>query len=184
MLSVAGEQIRYVRSVPTNPGPYALDQVQSYDHPSVNERLLSLALQSGIYSRFRMDVNFKNGEFERLYSVWIEKSVTREIADDVLIYEENEQELGVATLGSKNGVGEIGLFAVDGQARRRSIGKMLIAGVYRSCLKLRLSTVQVITQRENIPACRFYQACGFKEESSTYIYHLWLSNKSRYADSI
>ena len=179
-----GEQIRYIRSVPVEPGPQAFDQVRSYKLSSVNERLLSLALQSGIYSRFRRDVNFKGGEFERLYSVWIEKSVTREIAEDVLVYEENGQELGIATLGIKDEVGDIGLFAIDAQARRRSMGKMLMEGVYRSCRELKLGFVRVVTQRENRSACRFYEACGFSEESTSYIYHLWLSRRSRNADSL
>jgi dTDP-4-amino-4,6-dideoxy-D-galactose acyltransferase len=179
-----GEQIRYIRSVPVKPGPHGFDHVRSYKRSSVNERLLSLALQSGIYSRFRRDVHFRRGEFERLYSVWIEKSVTREIAEDVLVYEEDGQELGLATLGIKDEAGDIGLFAVDEQARRRSIGKMLMEGVYRSCRELNLGMVRVVTQRENRSACRFYEGCGFSEESTVYIYHLWLSSRSRNADSL
>ena len=39
------------------------------------ENLEQLALESGVYSRFKVDTNFKSNEYERLYTKWIQNSV-------------------------------------------------------------------------------------------------------------
>src|SRR5690554_6652906 len=55
------------------------DSIHSY------EQLLDLAFLSGKHSRFRIDPNFKNQEFSRLYREWIAKSLDHTIAEKVLV---------------------------------------------------------------------------------------------------
>src|SRR5689334_17879565 len=42
-----------------------------YEINSVNPSMIELALLSGIYSRFNIDSNFSNNEFQNLYTAWI-----------------------------------------------------------------------------------------------------------------
>jgi dTDP-4-amino-4,6-dideoxy-D-galactose acyltransferase len=65
-------------------------------HESISEysggqdtKMKSLALESGKYSRFKTDKNFMNNEFIKLYSKWIEDSITKVIADKLIVFSEN-----------------------------------------------------------------------------------------------
>jgi dTDP-4-amino-4,6-dideoxy-D-galactose acyltransferase len=151
------------------------DNIKSYKLNSASEKLKSLALQSGIYSRFRIDPNFHNAEYERLYLVWIEKSVQRKIADEVLVYFENEKELGLITLGIKEDTGSIGLLAVDEEERGKSIGRKLVQSALVYFRKKKANIVEVVTQNDNKGASGFYKSMGFEVKSIVNIYHLWIS---------
>jgi dTDP-4-amino-4,6-dideoxy-D-galactose acyltransferase len=85
--------------------PYALT------YPSV--RIKDLALQSGIFSRFKVDPGFCNNEYENLYTEWIVKSVDKSFADEILVYYDDNEEKGFISLSTKNSIGSIGLLAVD-----------------------------------------------------------------------
>lgn len=100
--------------------------IKPYNLNFASEKLKSLALQSGIYSRFKIDSNFRSNEYEKLYLEWIEKSVKREMADEILVYSENDDEKGFITLMIKNNKGSIGLIAVDEKERGKSVGKKLV----------------------------------------------------------
>ena len=146
--------------------PYSLDYA--------SEKLKSIALQSGIYSRFKIDPNFRNNEFEKLYLEWIEKSVQKEIAEEVLVYSENEDEQGLITLGLKENTGSIGLLAVDEKERGKSIGKKLVQSALLYFKEKKVDIVEVITQIGNKGACGFYKSMGFEVKSLVNIYHLWI----------
>ncbi len=140
-----------------------------------SEKLKSLALQSGIYSRFKIDPNFDNDEFEKLYLEWIEKSVKKVIAEEVLVYYENDDEKGLITLGLKNNVGSIGLLAVDEKERGKSIGKKLVQAALVYFKERKIDNIEVVTQIENKSACGFYKSIGFETKSIVNIYHLWIN---------
>ena len=151
------------------------DNIKSCKIDSASEKLKSLALQSGIYSRFKTDPNFHNAEYERLYLEWIEKSVQRKIADEVLVYCENEKEQGLITLGIKEYTGSIGLLAVDEEERGKSIGRKLVQSALVYFREKKINIVEVITQNDNKGACGFYKSMGFEVKSIVNIYHLWIS---------
>jgi dTDP-4-amino-4,6-dideoxy-D-galactose acyltransferase len=140
----------------------------------VTPKLYSLALQSGHYSRFKVDDTFPQGAFERMYSLWMERSINREIAKDVLMYEENGEEIGFVTLGEKNGRLDIGLLAVDELHRSKGVGAKLIDAAVNAAKEWGYSEIQVVTQLDNSRACEFYEKCGFKKVSVEYIYHIWV----------
>ncbi len=151
------------------------DNIKSYKLDSASEKLKSLALQSGIYSRFKTDPNFHNAEYEKLYIEWIEKSVQRKIADEVLVYSENEDEKGLITLGFKGNSGSIGLLAVDENERGKSIGRKLVWSALVCFREKKVNIVEVVTQNDNEGACGFYKSMGFEVKSIVNIYHLWIS---------
>lgn len=140
----------------------------------VTDDLLHLALVSGQYSRFKLDESLPTGSYERLYSRWIEKSVKGTFASEVFCYMVNEIPRGLVTLDIKDGVGTIGLVAIHEDYQHRGIGIAMMRHVIhyvkmKHCLKL-----SVVTQLDNLPACRLYEKSGFTVESITDVWHWWL----------
>src|SRR5690606_27130927 len=62
------------------------------------DQLLQLTLESGEYSRFAIDKNFVNNEYRKLYTKWIENSIDKINAIEVLLAVEGESILGFVTL--------------------------------------------------------------------------------------
>jgi dTDP-4-amino-4,6-dideoxy-D-galactose acyltransferase len=147
-------------------------EIYNKDYPS--EQLVSLSIQSGLYSRYKIDPGFKNNEFEKLYLAWIENSVNKKIADQTFVYVENGKELGFVTLKIKDAIGHIGLIAVDENSRGRSIGKKLVFAVIDHLIQKKIPDLEVATQIENADACNFYKKVGFDDKKTENIYHIWL----------
>jgi len=137
-------------------------------------QLESLAWQSGEYSRFCLDPHLGPAVFQRMYSLWLRNSLAGELARQVLVWHNAEgQELGLLTLGEKNGRADIGLLAVDSTTRGQRVGQQLIAAAVAQATAWGYTELQVVTQRNNELACSFYQKCGFKPVHEVHIYHLW-----------
>ena len=145
-----------------------------YDEKVITDELMNLSFQSGIYSRYNIDKNFKNNEYKNLYSTWLTKSINKEIADKVIVYKEKDNIIGFLTLALKNGCSDLGLIAVNQDHRGKGVGVMLINKFIDESLKLKSEKLQVITQKSNINACSFYEKMGFKIEKVENIYHFWL----------
>ena len=150
------------------------DFIVVYNEDTASTELIELTLQSGAYSRFKIDPNFRNNEYVTLYKEWINKSVAREIADQVLVYKEEDHILGFITLRIAEGQGTIGLLAVDENSRGKSIGKKLLTSSFAYFQNNRITRIEVVTQRGNQIACRFYEACGFNVSEIVNVYHLWI----------
>lgn len=140
-----------------------------------SDKLRFLALQSGIYSRFKLDAKFANHEFEKLYYEWIDKSVKKIIADDILVYYKDNDEKGFITIDTKKSIGSIGLIAVDEKERGNSIGKELMNAASSKFTEKGISNIEVVTQKANIIACKFYETLGFEIKNIENIYHLWIN---------
>jgi dTDP-4-amino-4,6-dideoxy-D-galactose acyltransferase len=171
---LADEKITY--SVIINKEEYfpSSGNITSYDLKFTSEKLKMLALQSGIYSRFKIDPDFHDNEYEKLYLAWIEKSVNKELSNEVLIYTEETEILGFITVAIKDKKGSIGLIAVDENQRGKAIGKKLINDALSYFKSQNVTTVEVVTQKANTIACKFYESLGFKIKSIVNIYHLWI----------
>src|SRR4029079_12471312 len=76
----------------------AAENVESFSPNGDYKKLEALSLASGAYSRFRFDPGFRNNEFEKMYSLWIKRSVERLNADDVLVYKEDGKYKGMVTV--------------------------------------------------------------------------------------
>lgn len=138
----------------------------------LTDELVNLAIQSGVYSRYKLDGNFRNNEFERMYTTWITSSVERE---DTAVYGFLHQDklAGFITLAIKNNAADIGLIAVNEAQRGLNIGTKLLAMAEVYATQNQLSNITVNTQLANKSALNFYIKNGYKELKRTYIYHLW-----------
>jgi dTDP-4-amino-4,6-dideoxy-D-galactose acyltransferase len=149
--------------------------VKPYSRSVDIKRLERLAIQSGRLSRFSVDKNIPKGKYEQLYRVWIQRSICKEIAREVLVVVDKRNDLaGMVTLGEKSGRGDIGLVAVDEGFRGKGYGEILMRAAQCWFLRNGYEQVQVVTQRNNISACNLYKKCGYSVESVSDFFHLWL----------
>lgn len=146
------------------------EAIVSLNH--LTDELVNLAIQSGVYSRYKLDGNFRNNEFERMYTTWITSSVERE---DTAVYGFLHQDklAGFITLAIKNNAADIGLIAVNEAQRGLNIGTKLLTMAEVYATQNQLSNITVNTQLANESALNFYMKNGYKELKRTYIYHLW-----------
>lgn len=150
-------------------------EIDYYCHnETAYEELLNLALQSGEYSRFKIDSAFNNNDFVRLYTEWINNSINKTLASHIIIKKQDKKIVGFATLSKKNEtLADIGLVAVDENYRGQGIAKELILKTISVAKSIGYDDMQVVTQLDNIPANILYKKFGFKEDSIINIYHYW-----------
>ena len=150
-----------------------IDNLQSEICPI---ELLRLAEISGAWSRFKLDSKLPAGSFHRLYHTWIERSVSREIADEVYVYRDDTEIVAMATMSwRQDNIGVIGLIAVKANQRSLGIGTKLMQHIERESKDNGVKAIHVTTQDKNHGACAFYQHNGFKEIKRSNIYHLWIN---------
>ncbi len=162
--------LQHLKTAPQN----AENPVEAYSEPEASAPLLELGVQSGEFSRFRVDDRLPYAKFKALYETWIVKSVRKQIAEEVLIYPPQSEPLGLITLGKKNNRADIGIVAVRDNARGQGIGKQLIYSALNWFWQKNQSEVQVVTQGYNAPACALYEKTGFYIDKTEYFYHFWL----------
>jgi dTDP-4-amino-4,6-dideoxy-D-galactose acyltransferase len=147
----------------------------SYKNRPLTKNLADLAIQAGTYSRFRLDPHFVYGEYKHLYTKWIENSLNGIISDDVFVYLQDNKEVGFITLSMKQERADIGLLSVNTEFQGRGIGTALIITAEEEAIAMDKKIIQVVTQKNNIPACHLYEKCGFKKERIENVYHFWLT---------
>lgn len=148
--------------------------VSEYQDEKVTPQLLNLAYESGRFSRFYVDKHFPRNDFQKLYSQWITRSVSKEIADEVLIYEKEGKISGMLTYKITDNVATIGLIAVDPQIQGKRIGTELMTFLEHKLSKLAIFDINVATQKQNVRACCFYEKNDYSIKQITNIYHVWL----------
>jgi dTDP-4-amino-4,6-dideoxy-D-galactose acyltransferase len=150
------------------------DEVEAADSSMPVTDLESLAIQSGRYSRFAVDTKVPTKKFLELYRTWIGKSLSKEIAREVLVVRAGQRVVGMVTLGDKDGIGEIGLLAVDEYWQGSGYGEKLVRAAQRWFIGHGYTFGYVVTQSRNVPACDLYKKCGYLLSSVQFFYHFWL----------
>ncbi|MGQ1947099.1 GNAT family N-acetyltransferase [Geofilum sp. OHC36d9] len=159
---------------------YVIDNIQGpattapfithYKGP-LTEDLLRLAVLSGHESRFRKD-RFLSPKFESLYTQWISKSLSGQLADVVLIATINNTIKGFVTIKKKSLHGQIGLIAIDPAVQKQGIGTELMKAAHNWYYQNHLTNAFVTTQLTNTGACRLYEKSGYSVYNTQLIYHL------------
>jgi dTDP-4-amino-4,6-dideoxy-D-galactose acyltransferase len=145
-------------------------EIKKINH--ITDDLLQLVYESGVYSRFKLDQNFKNNEFEKLYEAWINKALN-DFNSMVIGAFIDSKIVGFISLGIKQGIADIGLIAVDEHARGKHLGTLLLGEANNFAIKNNSEYLTVVTQENNIQAMKFYERNGFSVDKKNYIYHLW-----------
>jgi dTDP-4-amino-4,6-dideoxy-D-galactose acyltransferase len=157
---------------PTKACAAAILPYQATKHSS---ELFALAVAAGAYSRFAIDPRIPREKFERLYEIWIERSMRGEIADAVLVARDSATGpiAGMITVKVTDGVGNIGLVAVAASHRGRGLGSQLMDAAHCWMISRGATKTTVVTQAVNSPACRLYERAGYAIEQAETLYHFW-----------
>ena len=147
----------------------------SYPIQEPTPELIELAIESGKYSRFRIDNGFSEGIYEKLYTQWITNSTLRLNADEVFVYQTGNKIKGMITLTEKQQIGNIGLIAVAPDSQGLGIGKKLVNRIIHYYHSKGIENLDVVTQNANKNACDFYKKIGFKILNIKNVYHFWLN---------
>jgi dTDP-4-amino-4,6-dideoxy-D-galactose acyltransferase len=170
-MSLVDIKTTFVKNIDDSILPQPL--IKEYVKTELTDDLIELAIQSGVYSRFKKDVNITESKFEDLYKLWIEKLVSKNNNEIILINETNDKINGFLCLGKKNNRADLIMGAVGKNSRGLGIGKQLFLETERIAHQMGYKEIQIVTQGLNKPACELYKKLGYKIEKEEYIYHLW-----------
>lgn len=140
----------------------------------ITSDLLNLAFEAGHVSRYKLDPNFKNDEFRKLYEAWIKNSLSGEIANEVFGYFEKEKCLGFITVKVKGDEASIGLLVIDPSAQGKGLASQLTKAAEAYAQSVGAHFLTVATQATNTNACRFYTKNGYQEYTEDLTYHVWI----------
>jgi dTDP-4-amino-4,6-dideoxy-D-galactose acyltransferase len=151
------------------------ETIISFDSSIHNySELEQLAYLSGTFSRFKIDTNFKNNEYYKLYKIWLDKSIEYSIALKVFVKIIDNKIAGFVTLKKNNEkTSQIGLIAVSDAFQGRGIASELIKKAEFESFINGFEYFQVPTQFENKPALKLYEKNGFEIINKVFIYHYW-----------
>ncbi len=170
-ITLVDKKTTFVKKI--NPELKSHPQISSYINDFPSSKVINLAIQSGVYSRFNVDKKIGRDKYEELYRLWIIKSVKREMADEVIVYNHNDDIAGYLTIGEKNNRADLGMGAVDSNYRGKGIGKILFENAEKWSFDQGYEEIQIVTQGDNIPACKLYEKLGYSVDSMEYFYHIW-----------
>lgn len=135
--------------------------------------LYQLAFESGKNSRFLLDKKFKEEKFKELYRAWVDNSISKKFADDILVYMEQNKLLGFVSYKINNDKASVGLIAVNSNQQGKGIGGKLLTELENILFDKNIQEVIIPTQLANIQACNFYKKQGYSIIEQTYIKHYW-----------
>jgi dTDP-4-amino-4,6-dideoxy-D-galactose acyltransferase len=174
---LADKKITYLIDLVNAPIPSLQEvnaNIEEYQEAKPNSELEALALKSGIFSRFNVDPKFSKVQYENLYKLWILNSANKKLADVIFVAKENDKIIGMVTVIKKHNCGNIGITAVDESRRGENLGVALVRMVLEWCILQDCKIAKVVTQADNIAACRLYEKCGYYIAKINYFYHFWL----------
>jgi dTDP-4-amino-4,6-dideoxy-D-galactose acyltransferase len=140
---------------------------------SPRKDLYELAFESGKFSRFRLDPNFHQTEFEKLYKKWVDNSFNKDYADAVMVYKEQNKVMGFVTYKVWDTYATIGLIAVCSKHQGRGIGRKLIQYVEMELANQSVDELRIPTQLQNEMACLFYTKMGYEIIENKILKHYW-----------
>lgn len=151
-----------------------IESVLKFNEVNIDKnQLYLLAYESGKNSRFLLDRKFGESHFKKLYQTWIDNSINKKFADDILVYCEENQIKGFVTYKIKDDIASVGLIAVNSASQGKGIGAKLLLYLENLIVEKEIKQIIIPTQLSNIQACSFYQKQGYSIKNKTYIKHYW-----------
>lgn len=142
--------------------------IKSLKYDVIPRELLSLAFQSGEFSRFKIDTRLARESFEELYKKWLLKAIDNTDIETLVYSEGNIIKGFISVEFSEEAV--IGLFAVDETMRGKGVGRLLLNQAEYISKNKGYNNLQIPTQKENSGAYGFYLNSNYKiiEERRNY----------------
>ncbi len=140
--------------------------------------LLKLAVEAGAFSRFTLDTKIEAGLFTKMYSQWV-NNIINDKKNTCIITAETKPSTqnnlcGFLAYKSIGNNFKIEFIAIAKEWRGKGIGKSLVQKMMQQAIEKNIHQANVETQEENIEACAFYTACGFKITEAVKIFHVHL----------
>jgi dTDP-4-amino-4,6-dideoxy-D-galactose acyltransferase len=141
-------------------------------------QLEAIAAVSHHDSRFYSDQGFPRPRVDELYRTWLRTSIEGSRATGAVTLDIDGRPCGYVTFSgpsvtTEQGIGEIGLVAVDRTSTGRGAGTALLNGALDALTALDVRRVRVVTQGRNVRAQRLYQRAGFRIERVELWFHAW-----------
>ncbi len=137
-----------------------------------NEKLLKIAKNAYVYSRFINDNRLDKEKSKLMYYNWLKNSFNKD-NKYIAYYKEKDTYLGYCLFHFDDDGCVIELIAADPNHKRRGIGSKLLDAVNCICNEHKVNVLYVGTQLDNIQAQNFYIKNGFKVRTYNSTYHLW-----------
>lgn len=166
-------ETKVVFSKKTASFPLVSDHIRSVNVDDSIKELYDLAYESGKFSRFKLDEKIGRYNFEKLYRTWVDNSINKQFADDLIVFKNNKKIAGFATYKIDNKTATIGLIAVSSDYQGKGIGTKLLQHIENLLIKEKVEMLHIPTQLENKPACSFYSNQGYVITDKTYLKHYW-----------
>ncbi len=171
--SFSETKVVYAKEIIAKKNPI-LDSIFSIDDIKIDtNQLYQLAFESGKHSRFLLDSKFGTEKFKAMYQLWIDNSVSKTIADDVLIYVEKDKLLGFVSYKINGNFAQVGLIAVDANSQGKGIGGKILQYLEKRLLEKNINQLLIPTQLSNKQACSFYEKHCYKVHEQIAITHYW-----------
>lgn len=138
--------------------------------------IYQLAFESGKHSRFLLDKKFSPEKFKELYKLWIDNSISKKFADDVLLYKYEGKTVGLLTYKTIEKNAFVGLIAVSYEHQGKGIGGIMLKHLETVLYAKGIYNLTIPTQDQNQQACYFYNKIGYSISEKTYIKHYWKIN--------
>lgn len=149
--------------------------ISDYVDSEVNYELIkNLAISSGLFSRFKKDKRIGLKKFEELYELWIQKNISSD-EDDILVVIKESLIIGFVSISydSIKRIAIIDLIAISEKHRGQGIGRFLLSTLKEKCMEKDIIKIRVATQEQNVGAIALYEKSGFELVNRTFVYHLW-----------
>ncbi|MCP5056215.1 MAG: GNAT family N-acetyltransferase [bacterium] len=142
----------------------------------LSDELRRLAPLVGLHSRFHVDPDISEDAFVRLYEIWLERSLSGEIAEQVLVArDEDGAALGLITVVRPDAeTGRLGLACVVEAARGRGVASALVIAAEAAMEAGGASQTELLTQLENDGARGLFGSFGYEAGTPERAYHFWL----------
>lgn len=178
--SYRGTKVKFYKKLAFNfyESDFNIENIEPDYYYTNIETIRNLAYESGHFSRFNIDNQFKKNYFHKFYDKWVENALNLTHDNIFCIYKNSLNKIPIALItGSINEdscLSKVGLFAVDKNHQGIGLGRSMLKHFEMLSIKNNQSEIEINTQLENISACKFYESQGYLQIDLKYIYHLWI----------
>lgn len=129
----------------------------------------------GYGGHYHADPRFDKAKCDEVYTSWAHRScVSRQVAAEVLVAEQESQIVGFITLKLNNPQeGEVPLYGVSPSVQGRGIGRSLMIGALNWCAAQNAERMLISTQVTNLSSQKVWIRLGFEPSHSYYTFHKW-----------
>jgi len=145
--------------------------------PEHSSSILKIAESCFTLSRFHLDPEINNAIANQIKQEWVRNYLTGKRGDRLMVVLQKDKNIPLGFLAemqmhnSDKTISLIDLIGVDKSYQGQGLGNELISWMINNKLSKTINAIRVTTQVANIQSIRFYEKCGFRIISSSYVMH-------------